>query len=394
MSDLKVAGAAHWDAFRALVPVTNKWAYFDNAAVGPLPSTSRTAILQWANEATEEGDTVWPQWLKRGVKVRPLAAQILNAADDEIAIINNTTHGITLVAEGFPWREGDNVVTLDNEFPSNLYPWMNLASRGVEVRRLPVVEGRVDLDQIAAACNARTRLITVSWVGYALGWRLDVAKLVQLAHDRNVLVFLDAIQGLGVFPLDVRSTGVDFLAADGHKWMLGPEGAGIFFVRREHLNTLRPIGVGWNSVVQGADFGHIELALRPEAARYEGGSQNLVGMIGLAASLQTLIDFGLSPQASPIAERVLQVTDYACERLAAIGAQVASCREPDHRSGIVAFRPPIGDPVEVRRRCLEQGVALSCRGGRLRISPHAYCNEAEIDRMIEVLQSTPGNRVD
>ena len=387
MSDPTAVTGPSWAAFRVLVPVTNKWAYFDNAAVGPLPETSRAAILQWANEAAEEGDTAWPKWLQRGVKVRRLAAQILNAADDEIAIINNTTHGITLVAEGFPWQHGDNIVTLENEFPSNLYPWMNLASYGVEVRRLPVEEGRVDLERIAAACDARTRLITVSWVGYALGWRLDVGKLVHMAHDRNVLVFLDAIQGLGVFPLDVQATGVDFLAADGHKWMLGPEGAGIFYIRKEHIDTLRPIGVGWNSVVQGTDFGHIDLNLRPEAARYEGGSQNLVGMIGFAASLQTLIDFGLTPQSSPIAERVLEVTDYACQRLAAIGAHVASCREFDHRSGIVAFSPPAGDPAEVRRRCLDNGVVLSYRGGRLRISPHAYCNEDDIDRMIAVLQS-------
>lgn len=387
MSDLTAGPATSWAAFRALVPVTNKWAYFDNAAVGPLTASSKAAILRWANEATEEGDTVWPQWLQRGGMVHRLAAQILNAADEEIAIINNTTHGITLVAEGFPWREGDNVVTLENEFPSNLYPWMNLASRGVEVRRLPVVEGRVDLDQIAEACDARTRLITVSWVGYALGWRLDVGDLVQMAHDRNVLVFLDAIQGMGVFPLDVQATGVDFLAADGHKWMLGPEGAGIFYLRKEHLDTLRPIGVGWNSVAQGSDFSNIDLNLRTDAARYEGGSQNMVGTIGLAASLQTLIDFGLTPQASPIAERVLELTDYACERLAEIGADVASCRESDHRSGIVAFTPPVGDPAEVRRRCLEQGVVLSCRGGRLRISPHAYCNESDLDRMISVMQS-------
>ena len=387
MSDSKAVSSTSWAAFRAVVPVTRKWSYCDNAAVGPLPVTSQAAIVQWAKEAAEEGDTVWQKWLQRGVKVRRLAAQILNAADDEIAIINNTTHGITLVAEGFPWQHGDNIVTLENEFPSNLYPWMNLASYGVEVRRLPVEEGRVDLERIAAACDARTRLITVSWVGYALGWRLDVGKLVHMAHDRNVLVFLDAIQGLGVFPLDVQATGVDFLAADGHKWMLGPEGAGIFYIRKEHIDTLRPIGVGWNSVVQGTDFGHIDLNLRPEAARYEGGSQNLVGMIGFAASLQTLIDFGLTPQSSPIAERVLEVTDYACQRLAAIGAHVASCREFDHRSGIVAFSPPAGDPAEVRRRCLDNGVVLSYRGGRLRISPHAYCNEDDIDRMIAVLQS-------
>ncbi len=387
MTDNPSSRPPSWDAFRAQMPITAKWAYFDNAAVGPLPAVARTAILQWATEAAEEGDTVWPQWLARGTKVRRLAAQILNAADDEIAIINNTTHGITLVAEGFPWKAGDNVVTLDNEFPSNLFPWLNLADRGVDVRRVPVEGGRVDWDRITAACDARTRLITASWVGYALGWRLEVDKLVQLAHDRNILVFLDAIQGMGVFPLDVQGTGVDFLAADGHKWMLGPEGAGLFYVRREHLDRLHPIGVGWNSVVQSGDFSNTDMNLKPEAARYEGGSQNMVGTIGLAASLQLLVDAGLSPSSSPLADRVLAVTDYACDRLASIGAEVASCRADNQRSGIVAFDPPAGDPSDVRRHCLRAGVALSYRGGRLRISPHAYCNEEDVDRLIGVLQT-------
>src|SRR5690606_37199505 len=133
------------------------------------------------------------------------------------------------VAEGFPWREGDNVVTLADEFPANLYPWMNLKSRGVEARLVPTDDGRVDLDRLNAACDDRTRIVSVSWVGFASGWRNDVAAVAEIAHRRGAYFFLDAIQGLGAFPIDARAAGVDFLAADGHKWMLGPEGAGVFY---------------------------------------------------------------------------------------------------------------------------------------------------------------------
>ncbi len=367
------------------MPVTAKWAYFDNAAVAPLPTPTRAAITEWLREAVDEGDTVWSGWSRRVEQTRNTAARLINADPHEIALVPNTTAGITLVAEGLPWRAGDNVVTLADEFPSNVYPWMNLQSRGVELRRVPAEEG-VDLNRLAEACDARTRVVSVSWVGYASGWRLDVEQFVQLAHQRGALAFLDAIQGLGVFPLDVRATGVDFLAADGHKWMLGPEGAGIFYLRREHLPLLRPLGVGWNSVAHAGDYGRIEWNLRADAARYEGGSQNMAGLLGLGASLDTLAQFGLGPATSAIADRVLEITDYACRRLADVGARIASCREGAHRSGIVAFDLPGREPDELRRRCLAAGVVLSCRGGHLRISPHAYAHEDDVERMIEVVR--------
>ena len=218
---------------------------------------------------------------------------MIGAHPEEIALVGNTTAGISLVAEGIDWRPGDNVVTLADEFPSNVYPWFNLASRGVETRRVPTdVSGRLDIDQLAEACDERTRVVTVSWIGFATGYRHDVKRIASIAHEQGALMFLDAIQGLGVFPLDVNEMGIDFLAADGHKWMLGPEGAGIAYIRREHLEKLRPIGVGWHSVMPGQDYTHIELNLRPTAARYEGGSQNNAGMLAFGASLELLTGFG------------------------------------------------------------------------------------------------------
>ncbi len=375
-----------WGEFRRQMPIVRRWIYLDHSAVAPLPAPSAAAIAQWSAEAAEQGDTVWPHWYQRIGEVRQRAAQLLHAAVDEIALLPSTTHGISVVAEGYPWQAGDNVVTLENEFPSNLYPWMNLGDRGVETRRVPAPGGQVDLNRVADACDGRTRIVAISWVGYVSGWRVDVKELAQMVHDRGALLLLDAIQGLGVFPLDVTQTGVDFLAADGHKWMLGPEAAGLFFLRREHLDRLRPVGVGWHSVRQPFDFGRIDLQLRPEAARYEGGSQNMVGFAGLGASLDLLAQFGLSASTSPLAQRVLQLTQFAITRLTESGAEIQSAVEDRHRGGIVTFRWPHRTPEELRRICQEAGIVLSCRGGGLRISPHAYNDETDIERLVEVLR--------
>ncbi len=197
--DKDPTASGSWQKFRDLMPVTEKWAYFDNAAVAPLPSPAQAIARRWADDAACEGDTVWPQWAAAVENTRKTAAAMLGAEPHEIALISNTTTGIGMIAEGFPWQSGDNVVTLANEFPSNLYPWMNLASRGVTARLVPVDGGRVDFERLLTNCDQRTKMIAVSWVGYASGWRIDVADLVRLAHERGILVSLDAIQGLGVF---------------------------------------------------------------------------------------------------------------------------------------------------------------------------------------------------
>jgi selenocysteine lyase/cysteine desulfurase len=317
-------------------------------------------------------------------QLRTAAAGMIGAETEEIALVHNTTAGINLVAEGYPWRSGDNVVTRSDEFPSNLYPWMQLADRGVEVRRIPCDGGRLDPDRLAAACDDRTRVVTISWVTYSGGWRHDVDRLAQIAHERGALLFLDAIQGLGVFPLDVSQTPVDFLAADGHKWLLGPEGAAIFFTRREHLGLLEPRGIGWNSVVDEHDFANIDLTLKQTAERYEGGSPNSSGLIALGASVELLRRLGIEA----IGQRVIEVTDLACRRLEEIGAVIRTDRQPGHQSGIVAFELPGRNPVELRQECLTRDVVLSCRGGKLRISPHAYNNADDIERLIDALSAT------
>lgn len=368
--------------FRAEMPVAQRWAYLDHAAVAPLSRPALEAITRWSREASEAGDIEWLRWANEVERTRRIAARLLGASPTEIALLPSTTAGINLVAEGLAWQSGDNVVTLDDEFPSNLYPWMHLGDRGVETRRVPTDRGRVDLDRLADACDEQTRVVTVSWIGYATGCRRDLAAIGQIARDHEALFFVDGIQGVGAFPVDVDALEIDFLAADGHKWQLGPEGAGIAYIRQERLPLLRPTGVGWNSVQHAHDFSRIELNLKDDASRYEGGSQNMAGQMGLGASLKLLE----SLEIANVAASILAWTDAACERLREIDAEIASPRTPEESSGILAFELPGCDPQALRRKCLAAGVALACRDGRLRISAHGYNDQEDLDRLINALR--------
>ena len=371
---------SRWDEFRSHMPIASKWAYLDHAAVSPLPYPTCLVIQDWLRQAAEEAGTVWSHWVTQVERTREAVATVLNADVDEVALVANTTSGIHLVAEGFPWQSGDNVVTLADEFPSNLYPWMQLAERGVETRRVAVSSPGSVLDEIQQACDARTRLVAISWVNFQTGWRLDLDSLVQMAHGQGILVFVDAIQGLGLFPVDVQKTPVDFLAADGHKWLLGPEGAGVFYMRREHLDRLRPVGIGWNSVVHRYDFSQIALHLRPAASRYEGGSLNMAGFLALGTSVRLLQAFGLTHRVSPLAEQVLRINRQCQDELRRQGAIVLE-RPQTHASGILLFQLPGHDPQAIRHRCWKAGVVVNCRGGAVRISPHAYVNQGDLDRL-------------
>lgn len=376
--------------FREQMPVAQSIAYFDHAAVGPLTLPASVAIQEWCAEATYTGDMNWPKWNHRVTRLRRLAASLVNASPTEIAIVPNTTAGINFVALGLEWKDGDNIVLPASEFPSNLYPWKSLERFGVEFREVPLTANHeVDLDGIAAACDSRTRIVTCSWVGFASGYRIDVAKLAEIAHSNGAYFFLDAIQGLGVFPLDVKSCEVDFFAADGHKWMLGPEGAGLFYVSEAMLDKLAPQMIGWGSVTNPFDYSSPKLEIKPDASRYEGGSMNMVGVAGLLASLELLHQQGLSHSTSLVADHVLNVTDYLCDRLLGIGASIKSVREAKHASGIVSFDIEGLPLVEVRKHLLQRGIVTSCRGGWLRCAAHAYNDTADVDRLCETIQTFP-----
>jgi selenocysteine lyase/cysteine desulfurase len=371
-----------WTLLRDELPVTRNWAYFDHAAVAPLSRPAQQALTEWAADQAANGDVTEPRWVRRVEEVRGLAARLLNADPLDIAFVKNTSEGVGIVAEGFPWQPGDNVVTAAEEYPANIYPWMNLAARGVELRQVPSRDGRLALDDIRAALDGRTRVLSLSFVEFSSGFRNDLDALGQLCRERGICFFVDAIQGLGVFPIDVRRTPIDFLAADGHKWLLGPEGAAIFWIRRELVDRLHPVGVGWNSVVHSRDFSRIDFRLKPHAGRWESGSLNMGGFVALGASLELLLGAGIPA----VAARVLELTDYLCDRLASVGLQVYSSRRPAEKSSIVSVVVPGANPQQIKKRCRDQGVVINHRAGRLRVSPHAYNTVGELDRLIDLLK--------
>jgi selenocysteine lyase/cysteine desulfurase len=258
---------------------------------------------------------------------------------------------------------------------------MNLASRGVTLSTVPSRDGRILLDDIVAAIDNRTRLVSLSSVEYASGFRNDLEAIGQLCRERGIFFFVDAIQSLGVLPLDVQQTPIDALAADGHKWLLGPEGAGIFYMRREWVQRLHTVGVGWNSVIGSHDFGKIDFRLKPHAGRWESGTLNVAGIHALGASLDFLLSLGIGA----IGERVLELTDYLCERALRPGLGVYSSRRVGEQSGIVSLLVPGEDPRALVRRSKTEGIIINHRGGRIRVSPHCYNTFAEIDRLVDSL---------
>jgi selenocysteine lyase/cysteine desulfurase len=318
--------------------------------------------------------------MARVAAVRALAARLINSPSiDDVFFVPSTTHGISVVAEGFPWKPGDNVVLGAEEYPANQYPWMNLAARGVEVRSVPSRGSRLHIDDLRGAMNDRTRVLTVSSVEFASGFRNDLDAIGELCRERGVFFFVDAIQSLGAFPLDVQKTPIDALSADGHKWMLGPEGAGFGYVRREWVERLHPIGVGAFSVIRPLEFSTIDFTLKPHAGRWEGGAMNIPGITALGASLELLLNAGIAN----VERRVLALTDYLCDRAASLGWSVFSSREPREKSGIVSLIHPTLPANDVMHRCFHSGVVVRNRADRVRVSPHAYNTEGEIDRFLD-----------
>jgi selenocysteine lyase/cysteine desulfurase len=371
-----------WTSLREQFPVTRRWAYFDHAAVAPLSGPAQKALVEWATDMADNGDVHEPSWFRGVNVVRELAARLLNAEPLDIAFIKNTSEGIGIVAEGFPWQRGDNIVTAAEEYPANLYPWMNLAGRGVELRTVASRGGRILIDDIRAAIDRRTRVLSLSWVEFASGFRNDLDALGELCRERGILFLVDAIQGLGAFPLDVRSTPIDALTADGHKWLLAPEGAGVFYLRREWVEQLHAVGVGWNSVVGARDFSKIEFTLKPHAGRWESGTLNVGGIHALGASLELLLGVGIDA----IGRRIFELTEDLCERARSAGMQIFSSRQQAERSGIVSLVPPTGsDAAALKKRCRDEGIVINLRGGRLRVSPHCYNSTDEIERLVQVL---------
>jgi len=366
-------------AVRELFPVTRNLIYFNHAAVGPLSTRAAEAMERHIRDQREFGALHWREWYAEDAKLRAAGARLIGGDPSDIAILKNTSEGLSFVAEGFGWKSGDNVITTKLEFPPNYSPWKRLARRGVECRvaDLPTVE------KIEPLIDARTRIVAVSFVAFHNGFVADLDAIGELCARRSVLLCVDAIQGIGALPIDVRRSKIAFLAADGHKWMCGPEGATIFFVAAEHRDRLDVLETGWTNVQRKGSFLEVPGELVPGARRFEAGSLNTNGVYGLNAAIELLLEIGIDN----IAAEVVRIATLLAERLEEIGWRVGSPRPI--ASPIVGAFPPGAEPSLLRwhRTLEENGVVTAPREGMIRFSPHFYNDDDEVDRVIELLRA-------
>lgn len=366
-------------------PVVESKVFLSHAAVCPLPRRVAEAISQCA-EASTTGDQeslFFPGAITRS---RELAAQLLQCESDEIALVGPTSLALSLVAGGLKFQAGDNVLVYFDDYPSNVYPWMALAEQGVEVRRIHTRElGDIAVDDVLALVDNRTRLVALASCHFIAGARIDIDAIGKALHERDVLFCVDGIQTLGAFPTSVRH--VDFLAADAHKWMLGPCAAGILFVSRKAQEQLKPTSLGWHNVRCPDFVAQEELVLRHGALRYEAGTHNLVGIVGMNAALELLLEVGVSLVGDELLrKRALLVESLADRSWDVLHADVDSTKA----SGIVSFRREGHDMTSLHARLVENGVLTTLRVDRqgrrfIRLSPHFYNTDQELMRVVELV---------
>ena len=370
------------ERYRREFPVTKKHIYLDHAGIAPVSLRVKTAIEGFLAESAEGAAFNYPRWTQQVVEVRKLCARLVNAGADEIAFIKSTSHGLSLVAEGLEWQSGDNILFSEKEFPSNIFPWINLERKGVEARAIPWRKGKVMIEDIERVMDGRTRLIAISSVQFSNGFRIDLERLGTLCRTKGVLLCVDAIQSLGIIPMDVRELNIDFLAADAHKWLLGPEGIGIFYCRKELAQNMRPPLVGWKSVQNEFDFDHPVLRLKNDAQRFEEGSQNLLGIFGLGPAIELLLEAGITN----IEERVLDLGDLIIGEAGKRDFTVLTPMQREQRGGNITIAGGF-DPTAARDALRERGIMVNVRGGGLRLSPHFYNCAEDIDTVFKNLDS-------
>jgi cysteine desulfurase/selenocysteine lyase len=367
---------------RDLFPVTRRFAYLNHASVAALPQPVVEAMTSYLTERGMKGGEALTDWDDDVERIRCLVARFIGAHRDEIIFTNSISHGLNIVAAGLDWQPGDNLICAETEFIANVYPWTNLRRRGVEVRFAPAYDNRILVRDVAALMDSRTRLVTISFVEFGTGYRNDLDALAHLCHERDVHLCVDGIQGLGALQFSVAQTPVDFLAGHAAKWMLGPHGAAFLYVRRELLYRLEPVMAGWRAVVDRDDYFRYDSPLREGGERFEPGSLNAVGLVGLEAAIELLLSVNLTE----IETRILALTDDLIEGLQARGCLITTpIAHRRERSGIVCFRCPGLDPKALVDRLRAADVIISLRGDVIRVSPHFYNTRDDLERLLEIL---------
>ncbi|MDQ2084136.1 aminotransferase class V-fold PLP-dependent enzyme [Xanthobacteraceae bacterium Astr-EGSB] len=367
-----------------LFPIKQKRCYFNNASIGAMSLPVIAAVDRFLGNVRDNGRNDYPNWCRHAdTEFKDRIARLIGAKRSEIAYVKNTTEGLVTVANGLPWKAGDNVILADIEYPSNVYCWMRLKRLGVEVRWVKNRAGRILVDDVRAAMDGRTRIVSLSAVQFSNGYRHDIASTATLCREKGALFNIDAIQWVGALKIDVEKLGIDFMSVGGHKWMLAPIGTGIFYCRSESLDRLDPPSVGYHTVGKTEDHMDYELVYRPDAGRFEEALVNFPGIWGLDAAVR--VQLALTSEA--IESHILGLTSRAAEGLRRRGYDIVSPFGDGERSGNLSFSHPRLAIEDLEGRLRSAGIDLAIRGGKLRISPSYYNDTQEIDRLLDVLPS-------
>jgi cysteine desulfurase/selenocysteine lyase len=367
---------------RKQFPVTHRYAYLNHASAGALSQAVVGAMTRYLTERGQSGGEALVNWDAEIEQIRQTCGRFIGAHRDEIVFTGSISHGLNIVACGLDWREGDNIICAETEFTANVYPWTNLRRRGIEVRFVRSHQNRILVEDVATLIDRRTRLVAISFVEFRTGYRNDLDALAVLCHARSAYLCVDGIQGLGALQFSATQTPVDFMAAHAAKWMIGPIGAGFLYVRRELLPLLNPVMAGWRSVVDRDDYFKYDSPLRECGERFEPGSPNFAGLLGMEAAIDLLLSVGMEE----IEARILALTDHLIAGLQARGCIIDTPIQHRHeRSGIVSFRHPAVDSAELCERLHAADVIVSLRGNLVRVSPHYYNTEDDLDRLLAEL---------
>lgn len=370
---------------RSLFPITRQFIYLNHAAVSAPPTPTVQAIKAQLDDVSQHGSVNFRQWVATKERARQLAADILGARPEQLAFMRNTSDALATVANGLRWRAGENVVTFRNEFPANIYPWLRLRQAyGVEVRFCEERNGRVDHDELINLIDEHTRVVAISQVQYASGFRANLARLGRAARAVDALLVVDVIQAMGAIPINVEADLIDVAAGACHKWLLTPEGIGVIYLSDRARERIEPTLVGWISVPNPEDYQNHEQGWNRGALAWETGTGPAALFYGLNASLTLLTETGIDRIASYLEE----LTDYLCEKLDQNQFQIVSSRNSEEKSQIVCIRHREGiSPMSLYAQLKQRNIITAPRGDRLRIAPHFYNTPDEIDELARALSS-------
>lgn len=371
------------EGLKWLFPAAINYTYLNSAAVSPIPTTAIEAVTYQLNDVSGHGSEHYMEWIATKGRARDLLAGMLGVSSEKIAFTRNTSDGIATIANGIGWAEGDNIVSFAGEFPANFYPWRRIRDAyGVELRLTEEREGRIDQDELISFIDDNTKIVAISAVQFASGFRVDLKRLSDAAHAHGALLVVDVIQALGAQGFDLPALGVDVAAGASHKWLCAPEGCGFLYLSDDARARVEPTLTGWISVETPWDFEDRGQAWKPNALAWESGTGASALFYGLEQSLKLLTETGLDN----IQQHTTGLSDYLCEVLDRNAYEIVSSRASDEKSAIVCIRHRGGSHCnEIAEHLRQNRIIVSPRNDRLRIAPHFYNDREDIERLVEHL---------